>query len=139
MSDERVFTSVELSLMQKLGLTPEKVASLAKAADKQIKRDTKRKQNCILTEYYLAHIGICKLCGSKKVSYFKMQKEFTAVGEMLHSVIVSEEEFSSASSPNRQEKKDFHLTCSCCSDALEKLEKAELVKLCITLQRRVIK
>lgn len=137
MSDERVFTDEELSLMKKLGLTPEKVKALAKAADKQVQRDSKRKQNCFLTEYYLAHISICKLCGSKKVSYFKMQKELTAAGGILHSVVVSQEEFSAAD--NQQEKNDFHLTCSCCEDVLEKLEKKELVKLCITLQRRMIK
>lgn len=137
MSDEKVFTDVELSLMKKLGLTPDKVAALAKAADKQVQRDSKRKQNCFLTEYYLAHIDACKLCGSKKVSYFKMQKELTAAGGILHSVLVSEEEFSSAT--NQQEKNDFHLTCACCAGTLEKLEKAELVKLCITLQRRTIK
>ena len=137
MSDEKVFTDVELSLMKKLGLTPEKVAALAKAADKQVQRDSKRKQNCFLTEYYLAHIDACKLCGSKKVSYFKMQKELTAAGGILHSVLVSEEEFSSAT--NQQEKNDFHLTCAHCSKVLGLLEKEELVKLCITLQRRMIR
>jgi len=137
MSDERVFTEEELSLMKKLGLTPEKVAALAKAADKKVQRDSKRKQNCFLTEYYLAHIDICKLCGSKKVSYFKMQKELTVAGGILHSVVVSREEFSSAA--NQQEKNDFHLTCPHCSDVLGKMEKTELVKLCITLQRRMIK
>ena len=137
MSDERIFTAEELSLMRKLGLTPDKVAALTKAANKQVQRDTKRKQNCFLTEYYLAHIDTCKLCGSKKVSYFKMQKELTVAGGILHSVLVSQEEFSA--SANQQKKNDFHLTCSCCADTLEKLEKAELVKLCITLQRRMVK
>ena len=137
MSDERVFTAEELSMMQKLGLTTEKVAALAKAADKKVQRDSKRKQDCFLTEYYLVHNDICKLCGSKKVSYFKMQKELTVAGWILHSILVSQEEFSSAT--NQQEKNDFHLTCPCCANALEKLEKTELIKLCITLQRRTIK
>ncbi len=137
MSDERIFTEEELSLMKKLGLTPDKVAALAKAADKQVQRDVKRKQNCFLTEYYLAHIDTCKLCGSKTVTYFKMRKELTVAGGILHSVVVSREEFSSAT--NQQEKNDFHLTCPHCSEILGKMEKTELVKLCITLQRRMIK
>lgn len=137
MSDERVFTAKELSLMQKLGLTPEKVAALAAAADKKVQRDAKRKQNCFLTEYYLAHIDTCKLCGSKTVTYFKMQKELTVTGGILHSVIVSQEEFAAATV--QQERNDFRLTCPCCSKVLGLLEKEELIKLCITLQRRTIK
>ena len=137
MSDERVFTSEELSLMKKLGLTPEKVAALAKAADKKVQRDVKRKQNCFITEYYLMHTDACKLCGSKTVTYFKMQKELTVAGGILHSVVVSQEEFAAAAV--QQERNDFHLTCSCCSKVLGLLEKEELVKLCITLQRRMIK
>lgn len=137
MSDERIFTAEELSLMQKLGLTPEKVAALAAAADKKVQRDAKRKQNCFLTEYYLAHIDTCKLCGSKTVTYFKMQKELTVTGGILHSVVVSQEEFNAATV--QQERNDFHLTCPCCSKVLGLLEKEELIKLCITLQRRTIK
>jgi len=136
MSDERIFTAEELSLMKKLGLTSDKIAALTKAADKQVQRDSKRKQNCFLAEYYLAHIDTCKLCGSKTVTYFKMQKELTVAGGILHSVVVSREEFTAAAV--QQERNDFHLTCSCCSKVLGLLEKEELVKLCITLQRRTI-
>ena len=137
MSDERVFTEEELSLMKKLGLTPEKVAALAKAVDKKVQRDVKRKQNCFLTEYYLMHTDTCKLCGSKTVTYFKMQKELTVVGGILHSVVVPQEEFAAAAV--QQERNDFHLTCAHCSKVLGLLEKEELVKLCITLQRRTIR
>ena len=138
MSDEpRVFTEVELSLMKKLGLTPDKIASLGKAAEKQAKREAKRRNECFLSEYYLMHISSCNLCGGKKITYFKMQKEFTSEGGYLHSVKVSKDEFSAAD--KTAVKTENHLTCEHCKDNLSKKEKDDLVTLCITLQRRTFK
>ena len=138
MSDEpRVFTEVELSLMKKLGLTPDKIASLGKAAEKQAKREAKRKNECFLSEYYLKYISICNLCGGKKIIYFKMQKEFTPEGGILRSVKVSREEFESAEKTSL--KTENHLTCEHCKSNLLQKEKDELVALCISLQRRTFK
>lgn len=138
MSDEpRVFTEIELSLMKKLGLTPDKIASLGKAAEKQAKREAKRRNECFLSEYYLKHISTCNLCGGKKVTYFKMQKEFTAEGGYLHSLKVSREEYESADKTSL--KTENHLTCEQCKHNLLQKEKEELVALCLTLQRRTFK
>ena len=138
MSDApRVFTEVELSLMKKLGLTPDKIASLGKAAEKQAKREAKRKNECFLSEYYLKHISTCNLCGGKKITYFKMQKEFTSEGSYLHSIKVPREEFESADKTSI--KAENHLTCEHCKTNLLQKEKDELVALCISLQRRAFK
>ena len=138
MSDEpRVFTEVELSLMKKLGLTPDKIASLGKAAEKQAKREARRKNECFLSEYYLKHISSCSLCGGKEITYFKMQKEFTADGSCLHSVRVSKEEFDTANKTSV--KNDLHLTCKCCKENLMQHDKDVLVALCINLQKRTFK
>ena len=138
MSDEpRVFTEVELSLMKKLGLTPDKIASLGKAAEKQAKREAKRRNECFLSEYYLKHISSCSLCGGMEITYFKMQKEFSADGSCLHSIRVTKEEFDAADKTSV--KNDSHLTCKCCKENLSKREKDDLVTLCISLQRRTFK
>lgn len=138
MSDEpRVFTEVELSLMKKLGLTPDKIASLGKAAEKQAKREARRKNECFLSEYYLKHISTCSLCGDRKFTYFKMQKEVTSEGSCLRSVRVPKDEFDDAE--KFATKEDKHLTCEHCKPNLLQKEKDELVALCITLQRRTFK
>lgn len=139
MSEEtqKVFTEVELSLMRKLGLTPDKIVSLGKAAEKQAKREAKRKNECFLSEYYLKHIDVCSLCGACTVTYFKMQKEFTPEGGFLRSVKISKEEFDTCEKYSKKEQP--HLTCKACVENLLKKEKEDLVALCLTLQRRTFK
>jgi hypothetical protein len=132
---ERVFSQEELDLMQRLGLTPEKVASLAKGV---AQREKRKKEAAFMTEYYLKHLDCCSLCGNEKVSYFKMQREYTNGGEFLHSIPISCEEFAAVAEV-AVTKKSLHLTCEKCSSRLSSLEKEDLVKLCIALQRRVIK
>lgn len=132
---ERVFSQEEMDLMQRLGLTPEKVAALTKGV---VQKERRKKEAVFMTEYYLKHSDCCSLCGNEKVSYFKMQREYTNGGEFLHSVPISCEEFT-AMAEGAVTKKSPHLTCESCSSRLSSLEKEDLVKLCITLQRRVIK
>lgn len=133
----RVFTEEELSLMQKLGLTPAQVEVLTRNADKQTKREAKLKKNSILSEYFLMHIDRCSLCGGSVTTYFKMTREFTNGGEYLHSIPISKEEYHTAE--NKIQKEARHLTCKCCSENLAKLPQSELISLAITLQRRMIK
>ena len=135
--EKRVFTEIELSLMKKLGLTPDKISSLGNAVEKKERRVREKKKNCMLSEYYLKHVSICKLCGGAKVSYFKMEKEFTPDGSFLHSKPVSKEEFEAAEKTDK--KVDEHLTCSNCSENLNGRSKEDLIALCITLQRRFLK
>lgn len=132
---ERVFSQEELDLMQRLGLTPEKVAALAKGV---AQKERRKKEAAFMTEYYLKHSDCCSLCGNEKVSYFKMQREYTNGGEFLHSSPISCEEFA-AVTEGAVTKKSTHLTCENCTSRLASLEKEALIKLCITLQRRVIK
>ena len=139
MSEEkgRVFSQEELDLMQRLGLTPEKVAALAKGV---AQKERRKKEPAFMTEYYLKHSDCCSLCGNEKVSYFKMKREYTNGGEFLHSTPLSREEFEAkCEGAGADRRKSQHLTCENCSSRLSSLEKEELVQLCITLQRRVIK
>jgi hypothetical protein len=128
----KVFSEEELSLMKKLGLTPDKVAALAKAAAPK-----PRKRTEFMQEYALKHIDICDLCGERVTTYFKMERDYTSCGEYLHSTKSSQEEYTSAEIQKKRES--HHLTCACCSDRLVQKSKEELVALCIVLQRRVIK
>lgn len=135
--EKRIFTEIELALMKKLGLTPDKISSLGNAVEKKERRVQERRKNCMLSEYYLKHISVCKLCGGAKVSYFKMEKEFTPDGSFLHSKSVSKEEFEAAEKADK--KVDEHLTCASCSENLNGRSKEDLIALCIALQRRTFK
>ena len=134
---EKVFTAEELELMQKLGLSQAQVKALMKAAEKKPTRRTSKRTE-FLQEYYLQHTDICSLCGGKRLSYFKMLRDYSNGVEYLRSIPITEEEFSSCES--KVEKKEvLHLTCTHCTENLSKLSVENLVQLCIHLQRRVIK
>ena len=133
----RVFTVEEISLMEKLGMTPAQVEALCKSAGKRIQREEKAKKNSFLSEYYLKHTDICSLCGGKVVTYFKMTREYAPGGEYLHSIPVSQEEYLSAES--QKEKDAKHLTCAHCAENLSTLSHDTLVALTITIQRRMMK
>lgn len=134
---EKVFSTEEIELMQKLGLTPEKIAILAKAADKQIKREEKRRSISFMAEYFLQHRDVCDLCEASVTTYFKMKREYYNGIEYLHSIPVEKETFFSAEKKEKRESK--HFTCKCCNERLVLLSKEDLVALCIKLQKRTIK